>query len=112
MSSTASVIIVEDEGVAGVRYTRSGSGSVDELRALLTVGADGRGSRVREAAGLPLVETSPAMDVLWLRVSRRPGDAESVGLVLAPGHFFGLINRRDYWQIAYVIPKGAYPPPP
>src|SRR5438270_13222159 len=34
--------------------------------------------------------------------------AESVGLVLAPGHFFGLINRRDYWQIAYVIPKGAY----
>ena len=29
-------------------------------------------------------------------------------LRLSPGHFFALINRRDYWQVAYVIPKGAY----
>jgi 2-polyprenyl-6-methoxyphenol hydroxylase-like FAD-dependent oxidoreductase len=75
---------------------------------LLTVGADGRTSRIREVAGLQLHETSPPMDVLWFRVSRRVTDSESVGLRLLPGHFFALINRRDYWQVAYVIPKGAY----
>jgi 2-polyprenyl-6-methoxyphenol hydroxylase-like FAD-dependent oxidoreductase len=99
-------LIIDDGRVSGVRY-RTPTGPA-ELRALLVVGADGRTSRVREAAGLPLIETAPPMDVLWFRVSRRPTDAESVGLVLAPGHFFGLINRREYWQIAYVIPKGAY----
>jgi 2-polyprenyl-6-methoxyphenol hydroxylase-like FAD-dependent oxidoreductase len=48
------------------------------------------------------------MDVLWFRMSRRPTDADSVELRLQPGHFFALLNRQDYWQIAYVIPKGAY----
>ncbi len=99
-------LIFDNGRVRGVRY-KTPTGSM-EVRALLTVGADGRTSRVREAAGLPLIETAPPMDVLWFRVSRRPTDAESVGLVLSPGHFFALINRRDYWQVAYVIPKGAY----
>jgi 2-polyprenyl-6-methoxyphenol hydroxylase-like FAD-dependent oxidoreductase len=98
-------LIKESGRVSGVRFvTPAGS---DEVHAELTVGADGRTSRVREAAGLPLIETSPPMDVLWFRVSRRPTDAESVELRLQPGHFFALINRRDYWQVAYVIPKGA-----
>jgi 2-polyprenyl-6-methoxyphenol hydroxylase-like FAD-dependent oxidoreductase len=95
-----------DGSVAGVRF-RTPTGT-DEVRANLTVGADGRTSRVREAAGLPLVETSPPMDVLWFRLSRRPTDSEALELRLHPGHFFALINRRDYWQIAYVIPKGSY----
>ena len=98
-------LIIDDGRVAGVRYQAAdGPG---EIRAELTVGCDGRTSRVREAAGLPLVETSPPMDVLWFRVSRRPEDGESVELRLRPGHFFALINRRDYWQVAYVIPKGG-----
>jgi 2-polyprenyl-6-methoxyphenol hydroxylase-like FAD-dependent oxidoreductase len=99
-------LIVDRGRVCGVRYRTPGGPA--EVRALLTVGADGRTSVVRAAARLPLIETAPPMDVLWFRVSRRPTDAESVGLVLSPGHFFALINRRDYWQIAYVIPKGAY----
>jgi len=99
-------LLFEDGRVAGVRY-RAPEGS-GEIRALLTVGADGRSSRVREAARLPLVETSPPMDVLWFRVSRRSTDVESAELRIAPGHFFALINRRDYWQIAHAIPKGAY----
>jgi 2-polyprenyl-6-methoxyphenol hydroxylase-like FAD-dependent oxidoreductase len=93
--------------VTGLTY-RTADGQRHEVRATLTVGADGRTSRVREAAGLRLHETSPPMDVLWFRVSRRASDSESVGLRLRPGHFFALINRRDYWQVAYVIPKGAY----
>jgi 2-polyprenyl-6-methoxyphenol hydroxylase-like FAD-dependent oxidoreductase len=92
--------------VSGVRYhTPDGEG---EIRALVTVGADGRTSVVRHAAGLPLDETSPPMDVLWFRLSRRSTDGETVGFRLAPGRFFAVINRTEYWQIAYVIPKGAF----
>jgi 2-polyprenyl-6-methoxyphenol hydroxylase-like FAD-dependent oxidoreductase len=99
-------LLKEDGQVGGVRFqTPTGS---DEVRADLTVGADGRTSRVREAAGLPLTETSPAMDVLWFRMSRRDTDGDAIELRLQPGHFFALINRREYWQVAYVIPKGAY----
>jgi 2-polyprenyl-6-methoxyphenol hydroxylase-like FAD-dependent oxidoreductase len=98
-------LIKEDGRVAGVRFT--GPAGDGEVRAELTIGADGRTSQVRESAGLSLIETSPPMDVLWFRVSRRPTDAESVELRLQPGHFFALINRREYWQVAYVIPKGT-----
>jgi 2-polyprenyl-6-methoxyphenol hydroxylase-like FAD-dependent oxidoreductase len=99
-------LLTDAERVVGVRY-RTPTG-VDEVQAELTFGCDGRTSRVREAAGLPLTETSPPMDVLWFRLSRRPTDHESVALRLLPGHFFALINRQEYWQIAFVIPKGAY----
>jgi 2-polyprenyl-6-methoxyphenol hydroxylase-like FAD-dependent oxidoreductase len=106
MESEVTDLVTHDGAVTGVRFhTPSGD---DEVRADLTVGADGRTSRVRQAAGLPLTESSPPMDVLWFRLSRRASDSESVEFRLQPGHFFALLNRRDYWQIAYVIPKGAY----
>jgi 2-polyprenyl-6-methoxyphenol hydroxylase-like FAD-dependent oxidoreductase len=96
-------LIVDNDQVGGVRhFTPAG---LQEVRALLTVGADGRTSRVREAARLPLVETSPPMDVLWFRLSRRADDDDVVGFRLSPGHFFALINRSTHWQVAYVIPK-------
>jgi 2-polyprenyl-6-methoxyphenol hydroxylase-like FAD-dependent oxidoreductase len=94
-----------DGRIDGVRYTTPHG--TREVHAQLTVGTDGRTSRVREAAGLELVETSPPMDVLWLRVSRRPSDPSTIELRLKTGHFVALINRDAYWQIAYVIPKGA-----
>jgi 2-polyprenyl-6-methoxyphenol hydroxylase-like FAD-dependent oxidoreductase len=100
-------LIVEDETVRGVRY-RTDDGNRGEIRATLTVGADGRTSVTRAAAGLPLVETSPAMDVLWFRLSRRAGEPEMLDLRLMPGRFAALINRREYWQIAWVIPKGEF----
>jgi len=99
-------LLFEDGRVAGVRFQTPGG--PDEVRADLTIGADGRTSRVREAAGLPLTETSPPMDVLWFRLSRRETDGDAIELRLQPGYFFVLINRREYWQVAYVIPKGAY----
>jgi 2-polyprenyl-6-methoxyphenol hydroxylase-like FAD-dependent oxidoreductase len=91
--------------VRGVRC-RDASGEHD-ADAFLTVGCDGRDSVTRAAAGLRLRETSPPMDVLWFRLSRRPSDAQDSGGVIGRGHFVALINRTDYWQIAYVIPKGA-----
>jgi 2-polyprenyl-6-methoxyphenol hydroxylase-like FAD-dependent oxidoreductase len=106
MSAEVEDLVWQGDTVTGVRY-RTAQGA-REVRAAVTVGADGRASRVRQAAGLALRETSPPMDVLWFRVSRRPSDANAVGLRLAPGRFFALINRDTYWQIAYVIPKGAF----
>jgi len=91
--------------VRGVRY-RDADGEHD-ADAYLTVGCDGRGSVTRSAAGLRLRETSPPMDVLWFRISRRSTDPPQSAGVLGRGSFVALINRTDYWQVAYVIPKGA-----
>ncbi|MBA2442810.1 MAG: FAD-dependent monooxygenase, partial [Rubrobacter sp.] len=80
-----------------------------EVRATLTVGADGRGSRVRRLAGFEPVKTSPPMDVLWFRLPREPGDPE--GVIGRPGHgrLAVLLDRSDHWQVGLVIPKGTYP---
>ena len=81
--------------------------ALEALRADLIVGADGRHSTVRRLAGLEVLELGAPIDVLWFRLSRRPGDpGESMGR-FQPGAIFVLINRRDYWQCGYVIPKGA-----
>jgi 2-polyprenyl-6-methoxyphenol hydroxylase-like FAD-dependent oxidoreductase len=78
-----------------------------EVRATLTVGCDGRGSIVREKAGLPLRELGAPMDVLWFRLSKAARDpAETMG-VFDAGHIFIMIDRGDYWQCAFVIPKGG-----
>ncbi len=78
-----------------------------ELRAALTVAADGRRSRVREQSSLRVVETGPPIDVLWFRLPRREGDPEETAGYIAAGRVLVLINRGDYWQTAYVIPKGS-----
>jgi 2-polyprenyl-6-methoxyphenol hydroxylase-like FAD-dependent oxidoreductase len=84
---------------------------VHELRALLTVGADGRFSRVRHLAGIEPVGTSPPMDVLWFRLPHLPQDIDAPGGAFggfARGHVLGAFDRKDYWQAGLVIAKGAY----
>jgi 2-polyprenyl-6-methoxyphenol hydroxylase-like FAD-dependent oxidoreductase len=98
--------LIEDAGrIAGVR-ARTPEGDV-EVRALLTIGCDGRHSTVRERAGLKVEELGAPMDVLWFRMQRHPGDPDHTELVFLPGRVFISINRGDYWQCAYVIPKGG-----
>jgi 2-polyprenyl-6-methoxyphenol hydroxylase-like FAD-dependent oxidoreductase len=100
--------LVEEDGVIrGVRY-ESDDGA-HEVRAVLTVGADGRGSRVRRLAGFEPVKTSPPMDVLWFKLPREEGDPEGLIGRFGRGHIAVMIDRRDYWQAGYVIPKGTYP---
>jgi 2-polyprenyl-6-methoxyphenol hydroxylase-like FAD-dependent oxidoreductase len=78
------------------------------VRADLIVGADGRHSTVRAQAGLQTMDLGAPMDVLWMRLSQRPGDPkESMGR-FDPGHVFVMIDRGDYWQCAFVIPKGGF----
>ncbi len=99
--------LVEEDGVIrGARY-ESDDGA-HEVRAVLTVGADGRGSRVRKLAGFEPVKTSPPMDVLWFKLSRKEGDPEDAVGRFGRGEIAILLNRFDYWQAGYVIPKGTF----
>lgn len=99
--------LVEEDGVIrGVRYR--GHGGWHEVRATLTVGADGRHSRIRQLAGFEPIQTSPPMDVLWFRLPRKPEDPEGGMGRIGRGHILAMFSRSDSWQIAYVIPKGGY----
>jgi len=99
-------LIIENNRVAGVRAkTREGD---REFRAALTVGGDGRHSIVRTKAGFEVIDLGAPIDVLWMRVSRHPSDpAQTLGRFRA-GKLLVTLNRGDYWQCAYVIPKGGF----
>lgn len=107
MMSTEAVELVRDgaDAVRGLR-ARQGDKTV-EIAAELVVAADGRFSTLRSLAGLATQDQGAPIDVLWLRLSRRASDpAASLGRLDA-GRLFITINRDEYWQCAYVIPKGS-----
>jgi len=105
MSAEVTDLLMQDGRCAGV-HAETPDGGLD-VRADLTVGADGRQSTVRERAGLHIEELGAPMDVLWFRLPRRAGDPEGVVARFDVGRLFVMINRTDYWQCAYVIPKGT-----
>jgi 2-polyprenyl-6-methoxyphenol hydroxylase-like FAD-dependent oxidoreductase len=79
-----------------------------EVRADLTVGADGRHSTAREKAGLQGIDLGAPIDVLWMRLTRLPSDpSQTLGRIRA-GKILVMLDRGDYWQCAYIIPKGAF----
>jgi 2-polyprenyl-6-methoxyphenol hydroxylase-like FAD-dependent oxidoreductase len=105
MRAEASSLIEEGGRVAGV-HANTPDGPL-EIRADLIVGCDGRHSTLRERAAMKVDDLGAPMDVLWFRLPRLAGDSdESMGRFEA-GYIVVLINRGDYWQCAYVIPKGG-----
>ena len=105
MQAEATDLIEENGHVVGVRIaTQHG---IREVRANLTIGADGRHSVIRARAGLPVVNLGAPMDVLWTRLSRRADDPGQTFGYVDRGKLLVLLNRGDYWQCAFVIPKGA-----
>src|SRR5579863_6830484 len=107
MGARVEKLIEEDGYVHGVQYR--GRDGWHEVRATLTVGADGRFSRLRKLAGFEPIKTSPPMDILWFHLSRRDDDAfESLGARFGKMRIAVLLDRGDYWQAGYVIPKGGY----
>jgi 2-polyprenyl-6-methoxyphenol hydroxylase-like FAD-dependent oxidoreductase len=106
MNADASGLIEEGGRVTGV-HVETPDGPL-EIHAELVVAADGRRSLLREKAALPVMNLGAPMDVLWMRLSKRPGDPpQSLGRA-GRGQFMVLLDRGDYWQCAYLIPKGTF----
>jgi len=103
---TEAIDLIEENGrIAGVR-AKSPVGEI-EVRALLTIGADGRQSTVRKCAGLEVIDLGAPMDVLWMRLGRKQSDpAQTLGHIEA-GKMLVMIDREEYWQCGFIIPKGA-----
>jgi 2-polyprenyl-6-methoxyphenol hydroxylase-like FAD-dependent oxidoreductase len=91
--------------VIGVSY-RDSEGQARELHAELTVACDGRSSTLRDAMGLKPRSFGAPMDVWWFRLPRNADDPHGLAGVLGAGHACVAIDRGDYYQIAYIIPKG------
>jgi 2-polyprenyl-6-methoxyphenol hydroxylase-like FAD-dependent oxidoreductase len=105
MQAEVTDLLHEGDRVVGLRATTP-DGPLD-VRAILTVGADGRHSIVRSLAGLSVEEFGAPMDVLWFRLSRRPGDPEDPMGRFDTSRIFVMLNRGEYWQCGFVIPKGS-----
>jgi len=97
--------LVEESGRIAGLTARTPDGPLT-IRADLVIGADGRQSVVREQAGLPVEDLGAPMDVLWFRFSRAPSDPPQTLGRIAAGQIFIMLNRGEYWQCGYVIPKG------
>ncbi|MGH3905327.1 MAG: FAD-dependent oxidoreductase, partial [Pseudonocardiaceae bacterium] len=102
-------LLTERGRVTGVRYRdrTTPEGQEHELAATLTAACDGRGSTVREAAGLRPRSFGVPMDVYWFRLPRRDDDPVGVVGRFSTGHVAVMLDRRDYWQCAYLIRKGS-----
>ena len=98
--------LIEQHGrVVGIRG-QTEQGKI-EVRAPLSVGADGRHSTIRTSAGMTPDSLGAPMDVLWFKLSRRAGDPSETMGRFAGGRIFVPINRGEHWQCGYVIPKGS-----
>src|SRR6266699_2731027 len=106
MGARVEKLIEEDGYIHGVHYR--GQDGWHEVRATLTVGADGRFSRVRKLVGFEPVQTAQAMDVLWFRLPRKANDPTEPAGRIGGGHILIMLNRDQDWQMGYVIPKGGY----
>ncbi|MGH9503312.1 MAG: FAD-dependent oxidoreductase [Terriglobales bacterium] len=104
MQAEVTDLIEEDGKVVGIR-AQIPTGTL-EVRADLTVGADGRHSVVRDRAGFSVLNLGAPMDVLWMRLSRQPSDPVQTFGRIVSGRILVFLDRENYWQIAYVIPKG------
>lgn len=97
---------VQENGMVTGALAKTQEGEI-EIRADLVVAADGRKSILRERAGLQVIDLGAPMDVMWMRISRLPSDPRQTFGHIEAGKIFVLLDREQYWQCAYVIPKGS-----
>jgi 2-polyprenyl-6-methoxyphenol hydroxylase-like FAD-dependent oxidoreductase len=96
----------DQERVTGVR-AKTPRGEL-EICADLIIGADGRHSIIQACAGLEREEFGVPIDVLWMRISKKQNDPpQSLGF-FQQGKLVVLLDRGDYWQCGFVIPKGGF----
>lgn len=106
MGAQVDALMEEGGRISGVRYR--GVAGYYEVRAVLTVGTDGRFSRMRKLAGFEPIKMPPLMDVLWFRLTRKPEDREQPFAHFVRGHILLTLNRSDHWQVGLVITRGTY----
>jgi 2-polyprenyl-6-methoxyphenol hydroxylase-like FAD-dependent oxidoreductase len=99
-------LLAGDSRVVGVR-AKTPKGEL-EVRADLVIGADGRHSTVHTRAGLEQREFGAPIDVLWMRISKKQGDPRQTLGFFQYGKLLVLLDRDDYWQCGFVIPKGGF----
>ena len=102
MESEAVDLVFEHSRVIGVRLQDG-----EEVRARLTIAADGRSSILRDKASLPKKDLGAPIDVLWFRLPKGKTPTNETGGTFGAGTLVVEIDRGDYWQCAYVVPKGA-----
>jgi 2-polyprenyl-6-methoxyphenol hydroxylase-like FAD-dependent oxidoreductase len=95
---------IEERGrIAGVQLANG-----REVRAgKLVLMTDGRGSLVRRLGLLPVRRLGVPMDIFWFSLPKAENQGEKLRGALDTGRMAVLIDRRTYWQAAFVIPKGA-----
>src|SRR6266705_251275 len=106
METGVADLLIENERVIGVR-AKTPRGEI-ELRADLVIGADGRHSTTHTRAGFKLHEFGVPIDVLWMRISKEQDDPEQSFGFFQHGKLLVLLDRADYWQCGFVIPKGGF----
>ena len=99
-------LLIKDQRVTGVR-AKTPRGELD-LHADLVIGADGRHSVTHTRAGFNLREFGVPIDVLWIRISKKEDDPEQSLGFFQHGKLLVLLDRGDYWQCGFVIPKGGF----
>jgi len=102
MEAEAVDLLIHGGRVGGIRLE-----SGEEVTARLTIAADGRGSILRDKAGLPKQDLGAPIDVLWFRLPKKKSPTNETGGTFGAGTLVVEIDRGDYWQCAYVVPKGA-----
>ena len=108
MGASVRRLVEENGAVVGVRY-RDQASRWHEVRAPLTVAADGRHSEVRTLLGFEPRKSSPPMDVLWFHLPKEPGDvAEEGKMHIGAGHFVIRFDRGENWLVGYVYMKGGF----
>eukprot|EP00271_Cylindrocystis_brebissonii_P014469 TRINITY_DN35816_c0_g1_i1.p1 TRINITY_DN35816_c0_g1~~TRINITY_DN35816_c0_g1_i1.p1 ORF type:complete len:429 (-),score=58.90 TRINITY_DN35816_c0_g1_i1:1781-3067(-) len=105
MRTEATDLIYDGDAIVGL-HAKTPEGFA-EIRAQLVVAADGRYSVLREKAKLEVENVGAPFDVLWFGISRTADDEDDTFGLLDTGKFFVMINRGDYWQVAYVIEKDS-----
>jgi 2-polyprenyl-6-methoxyphenol hydroxylase-like FAD-dependent oxidoreductase len=108
MGANVQRLVEENGAVAGVRY-RDGANLWHEVRAPLTVAADGRHSKVRALAGFEPIRSAPPMDVMWTHLPKEPGDNIDEGAIqIGGGHFLVMFERGQQWLVGFVYLKGGF----
>ncbi len=106
MQTEAKDLIGQGGKIVGVVAT--GPGGYLQVRAGLTIAADGRHSTLRDKSGLKVMDLGAPFDVLWLRLPVAAGDPVDILGRIRDGQMFVMIHRGDYWQCALIIPKGGF----